>query len=83
MSVEMATITFRIPEDLREQARAALLKNDLTTSAYLRSCLEYVVETGRPAVRRSWVRDQAGAATAPSSGENTGVAPFNWKKTGS
>lgn len=68
MSVEMATITFRIPEDLREQARAALQKNDLTMSEYLRSCLEYVIETGRPAVRRSWVRDQADEPAAPAAG---------------
>lgn len=66
MSVEMAIITFRIPEDLREQARAALDANGLTTSEYLRSCLEYVVETGRPAVQRSWVRDQADEPAASS-----------------
>lgn len=55
----VSTISVRIPAELRESSRVALKNNDLSITEYIKSCLEYLVQTGRPAVRKQLVADSA------------------------
>ena len=58
-SVAVSTISVRIPAELRESSRIALKNNDLSITEYIRDCLEYLVQTGRPAVRKQLIAGSA------------------------
>lgn len=53
-----ATITFRIPEEIKKSCKDVLKQNGMSVSDYCKLCIEYLVQTGKPAVRNILVADE-------------------------
>ena len=45
-------ITFRTSEEIKESSKELLQKKRMTISEYCNLCLEYLVQTGNPAVKK-------------------------------